>query len=512
MRRTLFLIALLCGIHQFVDAQLEKKHIYEHSNQLLLGADIFLANDVESIVQLQGDFSSIGMVDASLFSTWSFDLNNLTTLAHSKTNRRQKVNFTYKDSVYVFGSEMKIGESESLAIILVNFNHSGDTTSTIKLRFDRNYLFRDMIFDGLNHYVIGTDGFSSFFMKLNEQDSVVWAHKYDYSINDGIIFKNLIQDSDTTFLIQAEEFVNEVSGEILIQTDKNGELLWSKKITDHASVPHDVVQYKNQIFTLSQDNQNFNINLNIINEIDSLNKTYSSWAEFSENMNKAFHIIHVNDSMLYFTSSLNIYHFNYLTGNVKKNFSYLDFINTAYNESTNEFYLLNKVGQFPVLSFSDIQSVGLLQGTGLESLQDNCDLFCMHNEDGELIAEQYVESSINLTQDSLPYEYINLPIELNYIPWKEKEGCLDPGNSIFEESLSTFIKISPNPSSGNLSILNEMGIIDEVLVFDALGQLILKKDGNGSEQMELLLHEKTGIYFITVISDKRRATKKVMIK
>jgi hypothetical protein len=76
------------------------------------------------------------------------------------------------------------------------------------------------------------------------------------------------------------------------------------------------------------------------------------------------------------------------------------------------------------------------------------------------------------------------------------------------------VAISPNPSNGvfkiNLTDLLENEF--EVSVYDLAGNAILTDMVNGNQSTIDLTNQKTGIYFVKIISNNRSVTKRVQIQ
>jgi len=77
-----------------------------------------------------------------------------------------------------------------------------------------------------------------------------------------------------------------------------------------------------------------------------------------------------------------------------------------------------------------------------------------------------------------------------------------------ENSINNFV-ISPNPVTDILNIKNNQ-IINKVTAFNQLGQIVLEKDYNTNEVQLDFSGLKTGIYFISVDSDKKQSTFKIV--
>ncbi len=70
------------------------------------------------------------------------------------------------------------------------------------------------------------------------------------------------------------------------------------------------------------------------------------------------------------------------------------------------------------------------------------------------------------------------------------------------------IQVYPNPSSEEVTISSSDKIIDEMIVYNALGQLILTKQNFNTTQLVL----NKGVYFVEVLQSDNRLVKKVVIK
>ncbi len=93
-------------------------------------------------------------------------------------------------------------------------------------------------------------------------------------------------------------------------------------------------------------------------------------------------------------------------------------------------------------------------------------------------------------------------------PQQQGVGCdLSIGIKIINRQLT--FNISPNPSSGNISIAGNIKNIDELKVTDMLGQLVYEAKPN-TINTTLTLPD-TGVYFITLTSGTETSTKKVIV-
>jgi hypothetical protein len=79
------------------------------------------------------------------------------------------------------------------------------------------------------------------------------------------------------------------------------------------------------------------------------------------------------------------------------------------------------------------------------------------------------------------------------------------------ESTSTLVEVSPNPGSGLFQVRTTDGAsIDELVVFDARGELVLRIQ-NGSDTMVADLSEQpVGVYLLNVYSNNRKGMIKVI--
>ena len=86
---------------------------------------------------------------------------------------------------------------------------------------------------------------------------------------------------------------------------------------------------------------------------------------------------------------------------------------------------------------------------------------------------------------------------------------LSPLLGISQSSLENQIKISPNPSSGPITIVTSIDISD-VQVFNAVGQLIKKIAVSGQSKIDFNL-DTNGIYFVKISVGQQYLTKKLVI-
>jgi len=78
--------------------------------------------------------------------------------------------------------------------------------------------------------------------------------------------------------------------------------------------------------------------------------------------------------------------------------------------------------------------------------------------------------------------------------------------SVSDNNLSD-ITIYPNPVSNKLYITSENSVLNKITVFSATGKLILEQSNNQDQTIDVSTLEK-GIYFIELLSEKGKTTKK----
>jgi hypothetical protein len=95
------------------------------------------------------------------------------------------------------------------------------------------------------------------------------------------------------------------------------------------------------------------------------------------------------------------------------------------------------------------------------------------------------------------------------------EGCSTPTTSIAEKAKLDLFTISPNPSSGRVSITIDPSLISNkfatVLITNQLGAIVKEFAYNFDTASETLILETSGIYFITVKSEYSSSTKRLII-
>jgi hypothetical protein len=101
-------------------------------------------------------------------------------------------------------------------------------------------------------------------------------------------------------------------------------------------------------------------------------------------------------------------------------------------------------------------------------------------------------------------------VTANFIDIKEVTIHFLNTTGIEEIDLSNSVIVFPNPSQSNGQInITSANNIDEVKIIDVLGQIIYQTKSN---QKNILLNiEKAGIYFVTITSDKKTITKKIIV-
>jgi hypothetical protein len=94
-------------------------------------------------------------------------------------------------------------------------------------------------------------------------------------------------------------------------------------------------------------------------------------------------------------------------------------------------------------------------------------------------------------------------------------GCSNPITSIAEKAKLNLFTVSPNPSSGKVSITIDPSIISiastTVLITNQLGAIIQEFTYTLDTTSETLILEASGIYFVTVTSEYASITKKIII-
>jgi type IX secretion system substrate protein len=97
----------------------------------------------------------------------------------------------------------------------------------------------------------------------------------------------------------------------------------------------------------------------------------------------------------------------------------------------------------------------------------------------------------------------------NAVMYVNPSGTCDSTLSIKAINKQSIIfNISPNPSSGNISIAGNI-TIDELKVTDMLGQIVYEAKPNATNT--ILTLPDAGVYFITLTSDTATSTKKVIV-
>ncbi|MEO8150375.1 MAG: SBBP repeat-containing protein [Bacteroidia bacterium] len=97
-----------------------------------------------------------------------------------------------------------------------------------------------------------------------------------------------------------------------------------------------------------------------------------------------------------------------------------------------------------------------------------------------------------------------------------QNGCTDTsscyiilGTGIHENSHVNNFTIAPNPSTGQISITNSK-VIDDVTITNPLGQVVYQSTPNDNHVAINIKDD--GIYFVTITSDKKTATGKIIVQ
>lgn len=80
----------------------------------------------------------------------------------------------------------------------------------------------------------------------------------------------------------------------------------------------------------------------------------------------------------------------------------------------------------------------------------------------------------------------------------------------FQDDLS--INIYPNPTSGILNISNEDGLIDQIILYDVSGKVILSKDMHRTTEQLDLGEVAKGVYFLNIFQGDKRGVRKIWVE
>lgn len=123
----------------------------------------------------------------------------------------------------------------------------------------------------------------------------------------------------------------------------------------------------------------------------------------------------------------------------------------------------------------------------------------------------YNTISGEINQSFTPFQNGNYAVEII------KGMCIDTSNcvsvhpiSITENNKTIDVVISPNPTNGQVFISNRKLEDVQINIYNALGQMELRKELKALNQLELTLPEAKGLYFINIIGSKQHKTYKLI--
>lgn len=115
-----------------------------------------------------------------------------------------------------------------------------------------------------------------------------------------------------------------------------------------------------------------------------------------------------------------------------------------------------------------------------------------------ITASNFGNYTVNYQLDNCLY---NQEFELNEISLSVESDDLD---------LSHMITIFPNPFSETILIDNNLDTISKIEVYNMLGQTVAYKNGTKKQTTLNLSHLTSGLYFVEIIIDKFKVTKKIL--
>ena len=84
---------------------------------------------------------------------------------------------------------------------------------------------------------------------------------------------------------------------------------------------------------------------------------------------------------------------------------------------------------------------------------------------------------------------------------------------ILENNFKTNINVSPNPTNGNVTVdLGSMFQKVQIKINDLTGKLIMTKDYNSGQVFSIKFNEPSGMYFMTIVSEDKKATFRLIKK
>ena len=105
----------------------------------------------------------------------------------------------------------------------------------------------------------------------------------------------------------------------------------------------------------------------------------------------------------------------------------------------------------------------------------------------------------------------NISIVIDTMLIRYREGCVDIVGGVSENSSKNKLKIAPNPSAGIITVTLTVDESGTFIVYNSLGQQVLKQQLNRHQTDFDLSNQEAGIYFYKFIAgDKRVTTGKII--
>lgn len=179
------------------------------------------------------------------------------------------------------------------------------------------------------------------------------------------------------------------------------------------------------------------------------------------------------------------------------------------NDTTTVYYLTDNQGCDSVvqlhLTMNSIDTTLLFVGYTLEANENDGTYQWLNCDDG------YNTISGEINQNFTPLQNGSYAVEIT------KGMCVDTTNcvavhpiSITENNETINVVISPNPTNGKVFVSNRKLEDVQVNIYNALGQVEFRKELKALSQLELILPESKGLYFIDIIGGKEHKTYKLI--
>lgn len=418
---------------------------------------------------------------------------------------------------------MSIIENSFVQIIVTKVNDTGSFVQAKKLFYSGSNTAWDIVSDDTGGVIFiggGCSG-SSYAIRSDKDLNFLWQKSYNI-LNNGTA-QTIIRNSSGNFIIGGSEYVGVTERpQILFEIDINGNVIWHKAYEGFETAQiNTIVELKGGGYVFAGlgkiiNNQGTDM---VITRVDNLGNII--WSRILsdpngwEGIKSAVQL--VDGSILFSGNSQYTGNSDALLGKIDLNGTILFLKNIPAENYNGVTY--DDITSLITVCDNKIASLGTIDGISLAFIDGNGDGYCngtaISNSFFNVTDTVFSEITSTITKSDLVFanSAITFTTTSNFSIDKEYCNYTDPSvtpclsTSISANgSLAKELSIYPNPTSHQLTIINNSLVINEINIIDLTGKMIktTKQNTNTINVADL----PSGIYFIELITNNKIITKK----